>query len=266
MIGSLRLQVSLGPTVRHDVAPVDRPSAVMSQLGFAAVSDAVQDGVSSVERLADGRLNSAPPALQLRTLLQDISAAPHRLHELTDGEQVGQSDVITTEERLTAKKHGLQFVQSVVELRQSAIQTHLVHLRARLSREEHLQYKDFGSVWSCVVVMPGCVFVHFGASLWLPWIPVLWDVILGGQVLHDGVTLREDEAVVHHDWNLLHGVQLCEVWTSVLSFPQSHRADCVRDFVAAEQDVQRPAGLRQQVQIHLQQLACSHETGLVFNV
>lgn len=38
----------------------------------------------------------------------------------------------------------------------------------------------------------------------------------------------------------------------VLTFPQSHGSDSVRDFVAGEQDEQRPAGLRQQVQVHLQ--------------
>lgn len=61
------------------------------------------------------------------------------LHQLTDGEQVSDSDVITAEKRLPAKKHGLQFVQSVIELRQSTIQTHLVHLRGCLSRDQHLR-------------------------------------------------------------------------------------------------------------------------------
>ncbi len=61
------------------------------------------------------------------------------LHELTDSEQVGQSDVITAEEGLSAEKHGLQFLQSVVELRECTIQTHLVHLRAGVSREQHLR-------------------------------------------------------------------------------------------------------------------------------
>lgn len=61
------------------------------------------------------------------------------LHELTDGEQVGHSDVITAQEGLSAQKHGLHLLQSVIELRQSTNQTHLVHRRTRLSREEHLR-------------------------------------------------------------------------------------------------------------------------------
>lgn len=39
---------------------------------------------------------------------------------------------MATEERLSAEEHGLQFVQSVVQLRQSMIQTPLIHLRASL--------------------------------------------------------------------------------------------------------------------------------------
>lgn len=60
------------------------------------------------------------------------------LHELADGEQVGHSDVIATEEGLSAEKHGLQVVQSAVELRESTGQTPLVHLRAGLSRDQDL--------------------------------------------------------------------------------------------------------------------------------
>lgn len=41
--------MSLGPTPLCDITFVGRPSVLMSQLGFAAVSDGVQDGVSSVE-------------------------------------------------------------------------------------------------------------------------------------------------------------------------------------------------------------------------
>lgn len=77
------LLLSLGPTHQRDIPPAGRPSVVMSQLGSAAVSDGVQDSVSSVERLADSRLNSAPPTLQLSPLLQDVSAPCHRLQRET---------------------------------------------------------------------------------------------------------------------------------------------------------------------------------------
>lgn len=50
-----------------------------SQLGSAAVSDSEEDGVSLMEGVPDGRLDAAPPALQLRTSLQDVTAAAGRL-------------------------------------------------------------------------------------------------------------------------------------------------------------------------------------------
>lgn len=56
----------------------------------------------------------------------------------------------------------------------------------------YLQEEDFSSVRSCVGVMPRCVLVHSGSSLWLPWIPVLWDIVLGGEVLQDGVAATHD--------------------------------------------------------------------------
>lgn len=52
----------------------------------------------------------------------------------------------------------------------------------------HLQDEDFSRVRPGVGVVPRHVLVHSGSSLWLPWIPVLWNVILGRQVLQDGVT------------------------------------------------------------------------------
>lgn len=54
-----------------------------SQLGLAAVSESVQDGVSSVEGAANGCLHSASPRLQLRTILQYVSASAQRLHRHT---------------------------------------------------------------------------------------------------------------------------------------------------------------------------------------
>lgn len=60
--------------------PPVRRTLMMSQLGSAAVSDSEEDGVSSLEGLAGGRLDSAPPALQLRTRLQDVPASGRRLH------------------------------------------------------------------------------------------------------------------------------------------------------------------------------------------
>lgn len=51
----------------------------MSQTGSAAVSEGIQDAVSFVKCLTDGRLDSTPPPLQLRTLLQDVSAPAQRL-------------------------------------------------------------------------------------------------------------------------------------------------------------------------------------------
>lgn len=50
-----------------------------SQLGSVAVSDSEEDGVSLMEGVPDGRLDAAPPALQLRTSLQDVTAAAGRL-------------------------------------------------------------------------------------------------------------------------------------------------------------------------------------------
>lgn len=38
------------------------------------------------------------------------------------------------------------------------------------------------------------------------------------------VPLCEDKAVVHHDRNLLHGIQLCELWGPVLSCTHKTRA------------------------------------------
>lgn len=64
------------------------------------------------------------------------------LRELARREQVGHSDVITAKERLAAKKHGLQFIQRVVEVGESAIQTGLIHRRARLSWEQHLRWAE----------------------------------------------------------------------------------------------------------------------------
>lgn len=60
------------------------------------------------------------------------------LHELADGQQVGQRDIVAAEERLPAQEHGLQLVQGVVQLRQRATQALLVHLGARLPRDQHL--------------------------------------------------------------------------------------------------------------------------------
>lgn len=44
------------------------------------------------------------------------------LHQLADSEQVSQSDVITAQEGLSAQKHGLEFIKSVIELRERATQ------------------------------------------------------------------------------------------------------------------------------------------------
>lgn len=46
---------------------------------------------------------------------------------------------MATEERLSAEEHGLQFVQSVVQLRQRTIQTPLIHLRASLPWNKDLR-------------------------------------------------------------------------------------------------------------------------------
>lgn len=43
-----------------------------------------------------------------------------------------------------------------------------------------------------------------------------------------------------------------------MTFPQSHGSDSVRDSVAGEQDVDRSAGLRQKVQVHLQRWLRCH--------
>lgn len=67
-----------------------------------------------------------------------MNQSASHLHELTYGEQVSQSDVITTKERLSPEEHGLQFVQSVIELRQCTSQPIIIHLGASLSWEEHL--------------------------------------------------------------------------------------------------------------------------------
>lgn len=77
------------------------------------------------------------PDLQSEALCYPITAS--HLHELTDCQQVRHSDVITTQEWLPAQKHGFQFVQSVVQLSQSAIQNHLVHLRAGLDWDQYLR-------------------------------------------------------------------------------------------------------------------------------
>ena len=45
-----------------------------------------------------------------------------------------------------------------------------------------------------------------------------------------------------------------------LTSPQRHVPDGVREARARQQDVQRTAGLRQQVQVHLQRLAGRHQT------
>lgn len=54
-------------------------------------------------------------------------------------------------------------------------------------------------------------------------------------------------------WNSYKGPDTPARWfvTSMLTFPQSHSSDLVRDSVAGEQDVNRSAGLRQKVQVHL---------------
>lgn len=57
----------------------DQRLSVMSQFSFVSVSDVVQDGVGSVKPLAQRRLHSAPPALQLRPALQDVPASTQRL-------------------------------------------------------------------------------------------------------------------------------------------------------------------------------------------
>lgn len=59
---------------------------------------------------------------------------------------------------------------------------------ARLVRV-YLQYEDLGGVRPGVGVVPGGVLVHAGPSLQLPWIPVFRDVVPGGQVLQDGITV-----------------------------------------------------------------------------
>lgn len=64
------------------------------------------------------------------------------LHELTDGEQVGQRDVVAAEERLPAQEHVLQLVQGLLQLGQRATHTLLVHLRASLPRDQHLTETD----------------------------------------------------------------------------------------------------------------------------
>lgn len=56
-----------------------RHTVMMSKFGSAAVSDGVEDGVSPMEGVAHSRLDSGPPALQLGTLQQDITAAGRRL-------------------------------------------------------------------------------------------------------------------------------------------------------------------------------------------
>lgn len=140
---------------------------MMSQFSFVAISDFVQDGVGSVKRLSQRRLHSAPPALQLRPIAEDIPGATQRLwgggepisclrslagvwgrvesgmtdlHELADGKQISQGDVVATEERLPAEEHCLQLVQRVVQLSQRATQTLLVHLGASLPGDQHLRH------------------------------------------------------------------------------------------------------------------------------
>lgn len=136
---------------------------MMSQFSFVAISDFVQDGVGSVKRLAQRRLHSAPPALQLRPIAEDIPGATQRLwgegedqllaltswglesgmtdlHELADGKQISQGDVVATEERLPAEEHCLQLVQRVVQLSQRATQTLLFHLGASLPGDQHLRH------------------------------------------------------------------------------------------------------------------------------
>lgn len=49
------------------------------------------------------------------------------LHELTDSEQVGQCDVITTQEVLLLQELRLQFVKCLVQFPQSTLQFNIVH-------------------------------------------------------------------------------------------------------------------------------------------
>lgn len=71
-----RRQSSSPAIITHsNVRFYHRPTVMMSQFSFVALSDVVQDGVSSVKRLAQRRLHSAPPALQLRPILQDVPTA-----------------------------------------------------------------------------------------------------------------------------------------------------------------------------------------------
>lgn len=51
-----------------------------------------------------------------------------------------------------------------------------------------------------------------------------------------------------------------------MTFPQSHGSDSVRDAGAGEQDVDRPAGLRQKVQVHLKRWLRCHGNRLRYNL
>lgn len=89
------------------------------------------------------------PDLQSEASCYPITAS--HLHELTDCQQVCHSDVITTQEWLPAQKHGFQFVQSVVQLSQSAIQNHLVRLRAGLEWDQYLRQAGPQSISSALL-------------------------------------------------------------------------------------------------------------------
>lgn len=271
-----------------------------SQLGLVAVSESVQDGVSSVEGIADGRLNSAPPTLQLRTTLQDVSASTHGLltdthtHTVTGACGVGglinisedqtdrpasahrwqagrlqwrhdhrgtsvckeTSTPVCPESHRAERAHEsnaprppesqsepggapdtggdrdvacsnscvfcllntcrLHYPQCTwtsnrcetmvccscggyrvrwtrlrmfIRLCSAALETLkcCCCFKTHLLTGTNLQDKDFGSVWSCVAVMPGGVLVHPGSSRRFPWIPVVRDIVPVGQVLQDGI-------------------------------------------------------------------------------
>lgn len=105
-----------------------------------------------LQRCSEGRCcrTSRPPPRGCGEENQSVGGAHSRgvgrvesrasdLHELADGKQVGHRDVVAAEERLPAQEHGLQLVQRVVQLRQTATQTRLVHLGASLPRNQHLR-------------------------------------------------------------------------------------------------------------------------------
>lgn len=121
-----------------------RPTGLCSSNAAAedAAAGRLAPPLQAAQRHTEHAQNQPPIAKHQSGNKLDQHVKPIRasdLHELTDGEQVSQSDVIAAEERLSAEKHGLQFVQSVIELRQRTNQTPLVQLGASLSREEHLR-------------------------------------------------------------------------------------------------------------------------------